>query len=264
MVSTVSVPVALIDYLGRPYEVSPLLTVDPSCVLLATLDPTQHVFWEEIVTRLRSDIGPHATVWGAKHRNGVMSWELYFYKVSPDLVRRALRGLIDFDSFPDCGTFSFEVSGDSGPQQLAEIDLYYDPPEGLGPARCDTFNWTESTPKNFYVFDLAVGSNNALRYLEAGKHCPRDLRVIGFDRFDTGLRAVAHKRGCDSVYYQHLDTRDLMRFLRWATFPIAVQDYVASVAHHLDGLWWDVGVDYIRTESHCDSTVLRTSFFGCF
>jgi hypothetical protein len=227
-----------------------------------------------VLDAVRGALGPFRTVWGIKRRrhDERLGWELYFYDFErrhADLsianVARILEPLFSIAA-PEPRALPWHMfSIEFGRDQLvahapAPVDVYLD---------MRSYKLTNQGPvfENVYTFHETRREIEVI--LERMRACLHfDPRVDGLHHllpphlFQCAKLCVAHKRGCDALYFSRITTRALARFLRDQGWPEALVEFVRSREGDLNHLLWDAGIDFASVEGR--ATVLKSGIYGTF
>lgn len=265
-----------IDYLAVRYPTPPDALGAPNGLqLLVDTLPRQHQpLWQQLVSSVHSTIGPDRTVWGVKVENGLLSWELYFYFMQPELVRQAVEPVTGWDigevSAPG-GTCSIEirVDHDGRPEPITSIDLYRQVQLSdtiCRVATCHTYGADGLQFKNHYTFVPASEYDQIHRcVIDGGNYLDPDVpstEVLRPEFVDCKVVCVAAKRGSDGVYFGGVDHHQFLDFIKWAGFPDELATSISRWGDDLSHIRFDVGFDYKVRDG--EAQVIKAGFYGWF
>ncbi len=241
-----------------------------------------------LVDGLRAELGSDRTVWGSKWNRGALEWEIYFYRtfdyqgVAIGRVARVLRPFLtmDFDvslaekAGDKCSMFSFDL--DHSLTRATACNLYYTEAAMQRSGRegerldvltrlCDANGSNRTMIYRGRTFQSFILKGDSLQY---GNHyeCTWNeqsrLRAWQaknpFMRSDAGSLPefpeaaalfLALKREAAGLYYCRVNVDSLVAFLERYEWPSSFRRFVGNEASRLQHLLFDVGVDYLNTES---------------
>ena len=232
-----------------------------------------------ICDALRNGLGPGRSVWGAKRRDGVTTWEFYFYDYARlDRTVSIERVLGILAPFVPCGLryagarpyFMFSLDLDDalarGEHGLERLNIYVGNP-GSSVSSGLSYGLTRDglVFDNLYSFFDAARERDAIRAKTA---CSAHLDMPGLDLdailwpelMTCGVVVVANKRLCDGVYFSRIGIDGLIAFLDRLAYPPAIRDFVRSERRRLSHLLFDVGIDYAFVDGRL--TVTKSAYYG--
>jgi hypothetical protein len=235
----------------------------------------------DLVTALRQGIGMFNTVWGVKHVDGRLRWELYFYDYrrrarerSMSRVLQAIRPFIPCDVAANENLsyfmFSLDVNNDllSGTKGLGEIHMYIgNTGSTVSSGICYSLTAGGTRLENFYFFFDAKTEGSKIESKVASSAFV-DMTAVDMDRLlwpelrDCGVIVVANKQQNDALYFSRINIDQLIFFLRRMEYPAPHIAFVESNRDRLDHLLYDVGIDY-RMEGG-DLRFLKSGYYGIF
>jgi len=258
--------VPLADFCMWPYE--PLAIVpdrlkSEALLWAATrLDPRGDYVMAAIAA-LKAELGPGRTIWGIKHREGQLSFELYFYdyarqqrQVSPERVFRALQPFTSTRLLLPASRpffmFSFDVTplGLAERQPVDEVSYYVGNPSGdVSSGLCYKLDADGARFANLYHFfhtathrDAIAGKLAASIHLDDAATQMRELLMP--DRLGV-VTVVANKQSSDGLYYSRVRAQQMIDFLERYRFPGPLRDFARNSAGRLAHLYFDLGLDYV-------------------
>ncbi|MFT4782319.1 MAG: hypothetical protein ACI9IV_000045 [Paracoccaceae bacterium] len=276
---------AALDYCLWPYErpVPPLGGALRSEAMLAHSFEFAGIFTPmmQICAALRRALGPFKTVWGIKSRNGVLSWELYFYDYARlertfgmAGFRKATEGLLNVTApvADDRPYFMFSVEiekrhlmGDP----IDQVDIYIgNPGSDVSSGICYGVSRAGIEMRNFYFFfDAVPHAAEIADKIASNAHIPVSrlhLPDILWPRMASAQTiVVANKRHNDGLYFSRIGVDPLIYFLQRLDFPAPLTEFARThrdrFAHHL----FDVGYDYLP-DLQGGIRTLKGSYYGLF
>ncbi|BAU91125.1 hypothetical protein MPPM_2520 [Methylorubrum populi] len=232
-----------------------------------------------ICDALRDGLGPGRSVWGAKLRDGVTTWEFYFYDYARlDRTVSVERVLAILAPFASCDLryagarpyFMFSLDLDAalarGERGLDRLNIYVGNP---GTSVSSGLSYGLSAQglvfDNLYSFFDAARERDAIRAKAA---CSAHLDLPGLDLdailwpelMRCGVVVVANKRLCDGVYFSRVGVDGLIAFLDRLAYPAAIRDFVRGERRRLSHLLFDVGIDYAVIDGRL--TVTKSAYYG--
>ncbi|CAO4167039.1 hypothetical protein [Methylorubrum populi] len=228
---------------------------------------------------LRAGLGPGRSVWGAKLRDGVTTWEFYFYDYAR--LERTVsieRVLAILAPFAPCGLryaggrpyFMFSLDLDNalvrGERGLDRLNIYVgNPGSSVSSGLCYGLTAQGLVFDNLYSFFDAAREREAIRAKAA---CSAHLDLPGLDLdailwpelMTCGVVVVANKRLCDGVYFSRVGIDGLIAFLDRLDYPLPIRTFVREERRRLSHLLFDVGIDYAVTDGRL--TVTKSAYYG--
>jgi len=232
-----------------------------------------------ICDALRAGLGPGRSVWGAKMRDGVTTWEFYFYDYAR--LERSVsieRVLAILAPFAPCGLhdpgarpyFMFSLDLDDalarGTRGLDRLNVYLgNPGSSVSSGLCYGLTAGGLVLDNLYSFFETATEREAIAAKVA---CSAHLDLPGLDRdailwpelMRCGVVVVANKRLCDGVYFSRIDVDGLLYFLNRLAYPAAIRDVVRAERRRLSHLLFDLGIDYAVIDGRL--TVTKSAYYG--
>ncbi|MEA1831388.1 hypothetical protein U8607_04760 [Methylobacterium durans] len=232
-----------------------------------------------ICDALRAGLGPGHSVWGAKRRGDVTTWEFYFYdyarldravsiaRVLALLAPFANSDLTDPEARP---YFMFSLDLDEalarGERGLDQINVYVGNP-GSSVSSGLSYAMTREGLRfdNLYSFFDAATEREAIRAKTA---CSAHLDLPGLD-LDAilwpelmGCRTVvvANKRLCEGVYFSRIGIDPLILALERLAYPPDLVAFLRDERRRLSHLLFDVGIDYAVVDGR--PRVTKSAYYG--
>ncbi|MBD8905703.1 hypothetical protein [Methylorubrum zatmanii] len=228
---------------------------------------------------LRAGLGPGRSVWGAKLRDGITTWEFYFYDYArlerTVSIERVLAILAPFApcSLRYAGArpyFMFSLDLDDalvrGNRGLDRLNIYVgNPGSSVSSGLCYGLTAQGLVFDNLYSFFDAAREREAIRAKAA---CSAHLDLPGLDLdailwpelMNCGIVVVANKRLCDGVYFSRVGIDGLIAFLDRLAYPPAIRGFVREERRRLSHLLFDVGIDYAVIDGRL--TVTKSAYYG--
>jgi hypothetical protein len=232
---------------------------------------------DEALRAIQTTAGRDMTVFGVKHCEGRIWWELYFYDrlKEDDAVRAA--------SILDAVTPWFRVvqrPRETVPYFMFSFDVHPDTADG---GTVDVVNlylpyYEVQGGRSYKLSAGRLEMDNVYRFLHPKteiRQILHDIRQSVFvdytrvklsavllpELIDCNRICVAKKRFADAVYYSGVDVGQLLYFLRLLEYPPAIREFVEANRAQLDHLRFDVGIDYTMRP---DGSVVMTksSYYG--
>ena len=252
------------DYCLQPYDPirDPRGKLRSECLLWNSLDVTDAPGeLDEALHAVQATAGRDMTVFGIKHHQGRMWWELYFYDRQKE--DDAVRAESIIDALAPWCTFAARPR-ESVPYFMFSFDVF---PETACKGAVDVVNlylpyYEVQGGRSYKLSAAGLEMDNVYRFL----HPKTEIREIVHEihqsvyvdytrislsdvllpeLIDCNRICVAKKRFADAIYYSGLDIGQLIFFLRRFAYPIEVLDFVESKRGELDHLRYDVGIDYL-------------------
>lgn len=230
---------------------------------------------------IRHAIGMSNSVWGVKHSQGQLSWELYFYDYRRLQRQVSIPRIIEVISpYARCDLhfaeqrpyFMFSIDLDdglvTGRNVLQEINVYLgNPGSNVSSGLCYSLTREGVRFTNLYYF------YNARTDMEdiAGKvACSAYLDLPGLDLkqilwpelCDCEVIVVANKQGRDGVYFSRVKVGQLIFFLERMGYPEELLAFIRGNRHRLDHLFFDVGFDYRMNDGRIE--IVKSAYYGFF
>lgn len=256
---------ALFDYVLAPYE--PAAPLEGSVRAVALLHESFAVAGfdepgQRLIERLRAHVGLGKTVFGIKHRDGELSWELYLYdpaRARPELsthaVARAANLALDRAVPTDVLTHmvSLDVSaGTLGEGSLSGVHLYVNGAEQRGSSRSYQVQADGKLRlENLYTFhDPKREADEIIARLEHSTHLggAHIAAALWPELWRCRRICVANKPGSDGMYFSGVSTAQSTFFLERMAWPAQLQGLMRALCPHLQPIRWDVGFDFERGE----------------
>ncbi|WP_020175408.1 hypothetical protein [Methyloferula stellata] len=235
-------------------------------------------FVRDCCEAMRRTLGPFKTVWGIKERFGHFSYEFYFYDYErlerTTSIERVLGGLSPFVSSnltvsPQRPYFMFSLDIDDrtiATRRIDELSLYIgNPTNSVSSGIC--YNVTAEAIRLdnlYYFFDREREIADIRAKIACSAHL--DLRnfdldaILWPDMMDCGIVVVANKKFNDGVYFARLPFDGFERFVRKVGFPPDYAGFISEHSGELDHMLYDVGIDYISTESGIK--IVKSAIYG--
>ncbi|GLS43624.1 hypothetical protein [Methylobacterium brachythecii] len=228
---------------------------------------------------LRAGLGPGQSVWGAKMRDGVTTWEFYFYDYArlerSVSIERVLAILAPFAlcALRYSGTrpyFMFSLDLDDalvrGERGLERINVYIgNPGSSVSSGLCYGLTAATLVLDNLYSFFDATNEREAIA-AKAACSAHLDLPNLDLDAIlwpelmSCGVVVIANKRLCDGVYFSRIGVDRLLFFLDRLDYPTEIRDFVREERRRLSHLLFDVGIDYAVIEGRL--TITKSAYYG--
>lgn len=209
---------------------------------------------------VQAHAGADATVWGVKHIDGQLSWELYFYdsaKEEPrvhitDLSRGlspALRITAPCTERIPYFMWSFDVppsfrAGDAVPA----VSYYLADPVGQAGRSYRATEQRTELENVYHFFHPKREIREVMARLRSSVFVDWsrvDLAAVLLPELFTCRKiCVAKKRTADAVYYSGITIDQLLFFLRRFAYPEALVSFASAHRDRFEHLLFDVGIDY--------------------
>lgn len=232
-----------------------------------------------ICDALRAGLGPGRSVWGAKLRDGVTTWEFYFYDYGrlerSVSIERVLAILAPFApcALHNPGTrpyFMFSLDLDDalarGTRSLDRLNVYLgNPGSSVSSGLCYGLTAQGLVLDNLYSFFETETEREAIAAKAA---CSAHLDLPGLDLdailwpelMHCGVVVVANKRLCDGVYFSRIDVDGLLYFFDRLAYPAEIRDFVRVERRRLSHLLFDLGIDYAVVDGRL--TITKSAYYG--
>ena len=269
------------DVTGRATSLDVLLAVFP-------VDSARRDAWRQIAESLIDRIGPDRTVWGVKHVDGKLFWELYFYshrrpegqalQAFFDAVREAFTLLggwnapVRVPENTNLFSFEFEIGADGSIGPPGELDVYHTVEGGASMIVAYRHDLASYRLKNTYELfaypeakDDIAARLDASRYAYAGaEHAAADFWLAELERRQSCQGVwCSYKPDWDGAYLCQLAIGDFATLLEEFDYPDQLIEWVDDHRAELDHLRYDFGFDYrIRRDGRVE--IVRTGFYGWF
>lgn len=234
--------------------------------------------YREPLGAMQRGLGRDMTVWGVKHAEGRLWWELYVYDPRKEDPAATVHGVSEilspwFDIAPSPREsipymmFSFDVSPHTFEAGRVErINLYMTGTE-------------EHAGRSYVATEEGLELDNEYVFMEPKRDIDRLLPLLQSSVFvdyseETVLARVllpklfackrvciAKKRLSDAIYFSGIDVDQLLWFLRSFEYPDPIVSFVSSHRDGFEHLYFDVGIDY-RQEEDGSIVYPKTSFYG--
>ena len=236
---------------------------------------------DELIAAIRAAFGTSKTVWGIKHENGRISWELYFYDYARQQRSRSITQLLDVirpwiasdlavSETRDYFMFSIDLDAAllNGETPMPGVQMYIgNVGSSVSSGICYDVTRNAMTMKNFYFFfDARKQAREIVDKVRSSVFL--DLALFDIDSvLWPGLRVcqtivVANKRTHDGVYFSRITLDQLLVFLRRLQFPEAQIAFAERHRPQLDHLLYDVGIDYRMEDGALK--ILKSAYYGVF
>lgn len=274
------------DYCHRPYTPPKTKRADKlySCELLfASLGSGwKKKLFADLVKRLQSAIGRNSTVWGIKHRQGLLSWELYFYnddrnnlEINIDKIAHALKPLfkinVDIKSAEAVPYFMFSFCIDDMILKTRDVDglnIYM----GTRGRACEGFSYLVRgklfTIRNQYAFyDPKHEHKELISKISKSPFInivsKKSLKKILMPRLiKCHTVCVAHKSSMDGIYFSQVGLGQFLYFLKHFDFPSPIIAFIEKNKTKLNHMLYDVAFDYRMSG---DEMIFgKQSYYGVF
>ncbi len=228
---------------------------------------------------IRAGLGPFRTVYGVKQKDGLTSFEFYFYdyerlerRVSISRVLEILKPWVACSLPPLEGRpyFMFSIDLDeatsSGRKPLDTINMYIgNPGSSVSSGICYEQSAAGLRLANFYFFfDRRREMDDIVAKVACSAH--HDLRtfdpssVLRPELLNCEVVVVANKKFNDGVYFSRLPIDPLIGFLKREAFHPDIIAFAERHRDELDHMLYDVGVDYIVEGRSVKVT--KSAFYG--
>jgi hypothetical protein len=235
----------------------------------------------DLVRAIRRGVGDSRTVWGIKHEEGRISWELYFYDYDRLQRERSVTRLLEIiKPYLPCEVkvsedrpyfmFSIEIDRENlvCGKALEEIQVYIgNIGSQVSSGICYVVSGTQTRLKNFYFFfNAAMEMENIRGKITSSAFIdPTNLdlnTVLLPELVDCQTIVVANKSNRDGVYFCRINVDQLLFFLKRMRYPVEQVSFVEENRNALDHMLYDVGFDY-RTEGQ-RLIILKSAYYGVF
>lgn len=234
--------------------------------------------YREPFAAMQQGLGRDMTVWGVKHAEGRLWWELYLYdprKEDPAATVEGVSAILSpwvrvapspRESIPYM-MFSFDLSpGTLEAGQVDRLNLYLTGTE-------------EHAGRSYIVTEQGAELDNEYVFMEPKRDIDRVLpllkssvfvdyseepvlaQVLMPKLFACKRVCVAKKRFSDAIYFSGIDIDQLLWFLRSFDYPEPLVSFVAAHREGFEHLYFDVGIDY-RQQDDGSIVYPKTSFYG--
>lgn len=228
-----------------------------------------------VLARLRAQLGPGRVVWGIKHADGALRWELYVYdpggerpEARPAAVLATLADLLAVPALPAAPVphhmWSLELDAAALTTGAgARLTYYTSGADTPGASRSYALADGQLALANLYTFhDPRREPHAILARLRACVHlagAPRGAAAVIAPGLHRCRRVcVANKRHADGLYFAGVDSDRTIAFLREHGWPAPLVDYLAERRHRLRHLAWDLALDAARDAAGAPH-ILRTA-----
>lgn len=233
------------------------------------------------VRDVRKAAGRWKTVWGVKHENGSLSWELYFYNHGLRSPRNTVAGLFAkagfrfkpsgpltrlVDNFPYF-MFSLDLDGDTaGKRDVPGVHVYTEGRPGVRQGDSYYLSREGIVLENHYDFyRLPLDMGLLARRLRGSVLCCLDQGGILTGPLVRRLMAcgtvcIANKRNAQGMYFSRVNIDQLLLFLEFFSYPGYLTDYVRTFRKKLDHMLYDVAFDGVFTPK--GAVFGKSSFYG--
>jgi hypothetical protein len=212
---------------------------------------------------VQKQAGRDATVWGAKHIGGRLSWELYFYdpqKADPRV--RATDVMAALSPWMRCTAplwenapyfmFSFDVPADLAVgHEVVSLNYYLAEPVGQAGRSYKAARERAELDNVYHFLRPKQDVREVLYRIRSSVFVDWskvDVAKVLFPELITCNRiCVAKKRTADAVYYSGIRIEQLIWFLRHFGYPAPIVDFATEHRQRFEHLLFDVGIDYRQT-----------------
>ncbi len=235
----------------------------------------------DLVTAIRQGIGMFNTVWGVKHVDGRLRWELYFYDYRRRARERSMTRVFQaIHPFIPCAIspnerlsyfmFSLDVNREllARAGELSEVHMYIgNTGSTVSSGICYSLKVGGTQLENFYFFFDAKTEGDKIRS-KVTSSAFVDLTVVDMDQLlwpelrNCGVIVVANKQQNDALYFSRITIDQLLFFLKRMAYPSSHVAFVEDNRNRLDHLLFDVGIDY-RMEGG-KLHFLKSGYYGIF
>ncbi len=235
----------------------------------------------DLVRTLRQSIGMFNTVWGIKHIDGELRWELYFYDYRRRARERSITKVLDaVNPFIPCAVpanerlnyfmFSLDVNNEllAHSRELNEIHMYIgNTGSTVSSGICYSVTPGGARLENFYFFFDAKTEGDKIKS-KITTSAFVDMSIVALDQIlwpelrDCGVIVVANKQQNDALYFSRITIDQLLFFLRRMAYPQSHVAFVEANRHRLDHLLFDAGIDYRMEDGNL--RVLKSGYYGIF
>jgi hypothetical protein len=232
-----------------------------------------------VVERLRAQLGPGNLVWGIKHADGALTWELYVYDPGQGRPEAALPTVAAAVAdhlrlpprparLPPHHLWSLELDAAGLAAGVARrLTVYIQGDHGPGASRSYTVSDGSLELANLYTFHDPRREPDAIRArLTASVHLGAPARglaaVVAPGLFACRRLCVANKRRADGLYFAGVDTDETVRFAVEHGWPAPLVAYLDTRRRRLAHLGWDLGLDFTAGDGSRPSlepTITRTA-----
>jgi hypothetical protein len=230
---------------------------------------------EPCLRSLGAAAGRDLTVFGIKHHEGRLWWELYFYDAdrgagalrssqAPAAARPRLEFKVEPRDALPYFMFSFDLFPDLRPVEV--LNYYLPAYQVQGGRSYKLFRDGRMELDNHYRF------YHPKLEVEPMLHDLRTSALVDWSRvplsqallpelFACNRICVAKKRSADALYSSGIDVDQLLFFLRRFGWPAALTSWVEQERARLDHLRFDVGFDFVA-DGQAGLSATKSSIYG--
>lgn len=220
-----------------------------------------------LVDRVRAQLGPGRTVWGARHdRERGPAWELYVYDPGRERAEASLDAVLaaiaDLVAVPDrldrpIAHHMWSLAFDAATLATGRggrLTVYVNGSDLPGASRSYTIGPTGPTLANLYTFhDPRRDPRAILDRLRSSVHLgapPEGVAAVLWPGLQRCRRlCVANKPAADGLYFSGIDTDQLAYVLARTGWPAPLRAYLDGRRARFAHLAWDVGLDFTRGDA---------------
>jgi hypothetical protein len=272
------------DYVRAPYD--PPATAEGKLRSVNLLYETFALMGVEapgaaLVGALREGLGQGATVWGAKHVGGQITWELYFYdpdrrdpRLGVDAVRALLAPVIRVEpSVPRAiawHMFSVELTREhllGAP--VDRLHVYVNGLDRAGASRSYEYRRDGARLENLYTFhDARTEMSEVVSRLRASTHLDLDRTTIAAALWPELFRCrrvcVANKPSSDGMYFSGVGADQAVYMMEALGWPRAIREYTSDRRDRFDQVRWDVGFDFSTNAGDASPRIAKSAIYATF
>lgn len=232
---------------------------------------------DNLLSAVQQAAGRDMTVFGIKHCEGRLWWELYFYDrqkedtaVTATSMLGTVRPWLQTDLRPQETVpyfmFSFDLHPRSAEGGVLDVLNYYLPYYEVQGGRSYKLSASGLEMDNVYRFlhpklEIREILHDIRQSVFVDYTRVSLAKVLLPELVDCNRICVAKKRFADAVYYSGIDVDQLLFFLRFLRYPSAIVEFVEQRRRRLDHLRFDVGIDYtMRPDGSI--TMTKSSYYG--
>lgn len=233
----------------------------------------------EMVRAVRDGIGPSRTVWGVKQKDGVYSWELYFYdyeRLERDVSIERVLGILapyapsQLALSPKRPYFMFSIDLDPAlarrERRIDEISVYLGNPSSVvSSGLCYQLTSAGLRFDNlYYFFDAKEDWEDIVGKVAASAHLDLDgldiSTILWPELTDCGVIVVANKKQNEGIYFSRIRIDQLIWFVEKLGYPEAILAFLVQHRERLDHMLYDVGIDYRMIDGRLE--ILKSAYYG--
>jgi hypothetical protein len=217
----------------------------------------------ELLTAIQRAAGRDMTVFGIKHHQGRLFWELYFYDpekcdagVTATAIATAVEPHLRFDALPretvPYFMWSFDLSNATA-GRADGLNLYMAEPHAQAGRSYKLTRERLELENTYHFLHPKLAVREVMFRIKSSVFVDFSRialsKVLLPELFTCRRICVAKKRQADAVYYSGIDVDQLLWFLRRFDYPSQVTSFVDKHRGRLEHLRFDVGIDYAMDEA---------------